>query len=177
VSPAGATTTLVVEGSGARVLRLEAPPLKVVRGEVLLEGPPLDCGRLDLAPPASKDLYARLGGLKAIEAVVDDFLARLTADARITSNAKVTGRLAAIHLPSLRQHVIDQVCQVTGGPCRYTGRDMKSSHAGLEITKAQWDAAVEDLVATLDKFQVGAKEKAELLAILGPLEKDVVEKP
>ncbi len=121
-------------------------------------------------------LYERLGGKPAIEAVVDNFLSRLSADPRLT-NQQVRKRLEAIHVPSLKIQVVNQLCEATGGPCKYTGRDMKMSHAGLEITSREFDIGVEDLVATLDKFKVGEREKKELLALLGPLKKDIVQKP
>lgn len=76
----------------------------------------------------------------------------------------------------IRQHIVDQFCAGAGGPCIYTGRDMKTSHQGLGITEAQWDAAAKHLVATLDKFKVTAKEKDELLAFVTSLKKDIVEK-
>jgi Bacterial-like globin len=59
------------------------------------------------------------------------------------------------------------LCLATGGPCVYKGRDMKTSHAGLGITEADWDAGVKHLVATLDKFKVPMKEKDDLLAAAG----------
>ena len=121
-------------------------------------------------------LYQRLGGKPAIEAVVDDFLARLVADARLT-NARVKNRLEAIHVPALKVHFFNQICEAAGGPCKYTGRDMKMAHVGLENTSREFGIAVEDLVATLDKFKVGEREKKELLAVLGPMKKDIVEKP
>jgi len=121
-------------------------------------------------------LYERLGGKPAIEAVVDDFLSRLAADPRLT-NQQVKKRLEAIHIPSLKVQVVNQLCEATGGPCKYTGRDMKMSHAGLEITSREFDIGVEDLVATLNKFKVGEREKKELLALLGPMKKDIAQKP
>ena len=79
-------------------------------------------------------------------------------------------------LTKIRQHVVDQLCNATGGPCKYTGRDMKTAHTGLGITQADWDLAVKYLVATLDEFKVPVKEKDELLAIASSLKKDIVEK-
>jgi hemoglobin len=70
--------------------------------------------------------------------------------------------------------LVDQICEASGGPCKYTGKDMKTAHAGMGITDADFNALVEDLVATLDKFKVPAKEKSELLAVLGPMKKDIV---
>ena len=71
---------------------------------------------------------------------------------------------------------MNQICQATGGPCKYTSKDMKTAHKGMGITDADFNALVEDLSGALDKFKVGAKEKGDLLAALGPLQKDIVEK-
>ena len=71
--------------------------------------------------------------------------------------------------------LIDQVCEATGGPCKYNGRSMKVAHAGMGVTNGEFDALVKDLVATLDQFKVGKREQDELLAILGPLKGEIVE--
>jgi hemoglobin len=73
--------------------------------------------------------------------------------------------------------LVDQICQASGGPCTYTGRDMKSAHAGMGISGGEFDALVGDLVATLNKFKVPELEKNELLGTLGPMKGDIVEKP
>jgi hemoglobin len=112
-----------------------------------------------------------LGGKPAIEAVVDDFLQRVAADKRIN------GRFFNTDLARLRGLLIEFVCSATGGPCQYTGRDMKSSHAGLQVVDEEFNALVEDLVAALDKFHVPKKEKDELLGALGPLAKEIVNPP
>jgi hemoglobin len=62
----------------------------------------------------------------------------------------------------------------TGGPCAYTGRDMKSAHAGLRISAAEFGAVADNLTKVLDKFQVAAKEKNELLGMLAPMQGDIV---
>ncbi len=117
---------------------------------------------------AGPSLYERLGGKPAITAVVDDFVANVAADNRIN------GRFANTNIPRLKGLLVDQICQATGGPCTYTGRDMKSSHRGMNITDAEFTALVEDLVKSLDKFKVPAKEKGELLAALGGMKSDIV---
>ena len=76
----------------------------------------------------------------------------------------------------LRQHLVDFLCSATGGPCLYLGRDMKTSHKGLGIDEADWKEGVDALVATLEKFKVPEKEKGEVLAAVGGLKKDIVEK-
>jgi len=135
------------------------------------------------APPAvtagsgsiqtQKSLYERLGGYNAIAAVVDDFIGRLVSDKQL---APFFQGHSTDSLKKIRQHVVDQICEGAGGPCIYTGRDMKTSHKGLGITEAQWDASAKHLVETLDKFKVPAKEKDEVLAFVSTLKKDIVEK-
>lgn len=119
----------------------------------------------------AKSLYERLGGQPAITAVVDQFVANVAADGRLNN------RFATTDIPKLKGHLVDQVCQATGGPCRYQGRDMKATHLGMRISSADFGALVQDLVAALDKFNVPAGEKSELLALLGPMKKDIVELP
>src|SRR5947208_16139229 len=120
-----------------------------------------------------KSLYERLGGYNAIAAVVDDFIGRLITD-------KQFERFFVGHSTDskkrIRQHILDQFCAAAGGPCIYTGRTMKDSHAGLGISEAEWDAAAKHLVASLDKFKVPEKEKGEVLTFVTSLKKDIVEK-
>jgi hemoglobin len=123
------------------------------------------------APPAGPALYDRLGGKASIPAVVDQFVANVAGDKRIN------GRFGTTDIPRLKGHLVDQVCMATGGPCTYTGRTMKATHAGMRISHAEFGALVEDLVAALDTFKVPQKEKSELLGLLGPMNKDIVEVP
>lgn len=126
------------------------------------------CSGVETAP-SGKSLYDRLGGKPAITAVVDQFVANVANDTRIN------GRFATTDIPKMKGHIVDQVCMATGGPCTYTGRAMKPLHAGMKITDTDFSALVGDLVVALDKFKVPAQEKSELLGILGPLKKDIVE--
>jgi hemoglobin len=114
-------------------------------------------------------LFERLGGIDAITAVVDTFIGKSAADTRINK------KFAKSNIERLRFHLIEQVCSVTGGPCDYTGRDMSSTHRGMGVTDGEFDALVENLVATLNQFNVPEAEKNELLAILGPLRGSIVE--
>lgn len=116
-----------------------------------------------------KSLYERLGGKDAISAVVDDFVARCAADARIN------GKFARTNVPRLKANLVDQVCEATGGPYTYSGRDMRTTHDGMAVTAAEFDALVEDLVATLDQFGVPEADKNELLGALAPMRADIVE--
>lgn len=120
-----------------------------------------------------KSLYTRLGGYDAIAAVVDDFVGRLVADKKLT---KFFVGHSEDSLKRIRMHVIDQLCAAAGGPCNYTGRDMRTSHHGLGITNDDWDASAKHLVESLDKFKVPQAEKDELLAIVTGLKKDIVDK-
>jgi len=120
-----------------------------------------------------KSLYQRLGGYDAIAAVVDDFIGRLVTDKRFE---KFFVGHSEDSQKRIRQHILDQFCAATGGPCIYTGRDMKTTHHGLGITDADWDAAAKHLVASLDKFKVPEKEKGEVLAFITSLKKDIAEK-
>jgi len=121
--------------------------------------------------PGTMTLYDRLGGKPAITAVVDDFVGRVAADNRIN------GKFTNADLPRLKTMLVDQICQASGGPCTYAGRDMKTAHAGMGISSAEFEALVRDLVATLNKFKVPEQEKNELLAALGPMKNDIVERP
>jgi len=127
------------------------------------------CSSMSQQSMADKSLYERLGGKEAITAVVDDFVGHVAADKRIN------GFFAKANVPRLKMMLVDQICEATGGPCKYTGRDMKSAHQGMGITNADFDALVGDLVASLDKFKVGEREKQELLAALGPMRKNIVQ--
>ncbi len=120
-----------------------------------------------------KSLYERVGGYDALAAVVDDFVGRLVADKQFE---KFFVGHSIDSKKRIRQHILDQFCAATGGPCVYTGRDMKTSHAGLGITEADWNAAAKHLTASLDKFKVQEKEKNEILAFVTSLKKDIVEK-
>jgi hemoglobin len=119
-----------------------------------------------------KSLYDRIGGYNALAAVVDDFIVRLVTDKQFE---KFFIGQSTDSKKRIRQHILDQFCAATGGPCVYTGREMKTSHAGLAITNAEWDAAAKHLVASLDKFKVPEKEKGEILAFVTSLKKDIVE--
>lgn len=117
---------------------------------------------------AEKPLYERLGGKDAITAVIDAFVANVAADDRINKH------FANTDIPHLKVLLVEQVCEATGGPCKYSGRDMKTTHTGMKLTDADFDATVEAMVKALDGAGVGQKEKDELLAALGSMKGDIV---
>ena len=101
--------------------------------------------------------------------MVDQFVQNVAADDRIN------GFFASADIPGLKGKLVDQICQASGGPCTYAGKDMKAAHQGMGIKDEHFNALVEDLVAALDKFNVPEREKNELLGALGPMKGDIVE--
>jgi len=122
-----------------------------------------------------KPLYDRLGGKKAITAVVDEFVGRVAADPRINAFFAATAADAK-RLATFKSKLVDQICEASGGPCKYTGKDMKTAHMGMGISGGDFNALVEDLVGALDKFKVPQHEKDQLLGALAPMKTDIVEK-
>jgi hemoglobin len=123
------------------------------------------------AAQGQKSLYQRLGGYDALAAVGDDFLGRLASDPQmgrffvgLSSDSKIR----------VRQHIVDFLCVATGGPCRYTGRDMKTAHTGLNITEADWNQMVKLLGQTFDKFNVPEKERGDVVGAVAGLKGDIV---
>lgn len=124
---------------------------------------------------ADPTLYTRLGGVDAISLVVDKFLTNVAADTEINGRFEATVANES-RLRLLRNNLIDQICAGSGGPCTYKGLSMAAAHAGMDISDAEFGALVGDLVAALDFYKVPEKEKTDLLAILGPMQSDIVGK-
>jgi hemoglobin len=119
-------------------------------------------------PAAPKSLYVRLGGIDAITAVVDDFVGRTTTDPRIRD------RFFNADPVHLKKMLVELVCMATGGPCTYSGRDMPTAHAGMDLVDEEFGALVENLKGTLDKFKVPAQEQGELLTPLAAMKPQIV---
>jgi len=117
---------------------------------------------------AQPTLYQRLGGYDSILAVVDEAIKNIAADRRINRF------FAGANIQRLRRQLADQICAGSGGPCLYTGRDMKTAHAGMGIKSSHFDALVQDLGKALNKYRVPAREQRELVALLAPTKKDIV---
>ncbi len=118
-----------------------------------------------------KSLYERLGGYEAISAVVHDFGGKLFVDPQVGPFFKGMGTDTR---NSFIQKNINLVCNVTGGPCKIISRPARTVHTGLGITEADFNVVFNHLVDTLDSFNVPAREKEELLAIIGTLKSDIV---
>jgi hemoglobin len=121
------------------------------------------------AAAQNKSLYERLGGKDAIKKVVDEFVTIVAADPRINK------KFARSNLDRVKFQVVEQICAATGGPCKYTGRDMRAAHKNMGVTEGEFNAFIENLGKALDKFNVGANEKKELLGILAPMKPQIVE--
>ena len=132
-------------------------------------------GLLGQGAMKEKSLYDRLCQRKAITAVVDEFVGRVAADKRINSFFAATASDPK-RLMRFKMNLVDQICEASGGPCKYKGKDMKTAHMGMGVSGADFNALVEDLVGALDKFKVAQHEKDQLLGALGPMKKDIVEK-
>jgi hemoglobin len=123
---------------------------------------------------AAPSLYDRLGGAYAIATLVDDFIERLFVNDTLNANPAIKQARDRVPKAGLKFHVTTLVCQATGGPCKYVGRDMKTAHAHLNITEKQWEAMVADFRKSLDAFKVPAAEQGELIGIVGGTKSDIV---
>lgn len=119
-------------------------------------------------------LYERLGGYNAIVAVADSLMGRMGKDTRLARYFAGHGEDSKRRL---RQLQVDMVCEATGGPCYYAGRDMKTVHKGMGIDGADWQALIGHMVGVMDSFKVPDGEQKELLGLLNSLKRDILEKP
>jgi hemoglobin len=117
----------------------------------------------------TKSLYDRLGGGDAIRALTESWVARAGGDDR------TNGRFVRTDLPRLKKQVADQLCEAAGGPCTYTGRGMRETHAGMKITAGEFDVVMQHLGAALDELHVPKAEQDELVGLLQPMRDDMVE--
>ena len=125
-------------------------------------------------PGAQKPLYDRLGGLKGVTVVVDDFINRLVANKELNRNPAINAGRKSAPAPYLKFQVSQMVCGATGGPCKYTGKAMKESHAHLNINEKEWGVMAGEFKKSLDKFKVPAAEQKELFDIVGTTKADIV---
>lgn len=142
--------------------------IRLALSALALAGLVAGCNNMQTANSAKPSLYERLGGKPAITAVVDDFITNVAADQRINHF------FANTNATRLKLLLVEQICAGTGGPCTYEGRSMQESHHGMGVTDADFNALVEDLVKTLNKFKVPQPEQQELLGVLGPMKGQIV---
>ena len=125
-------------------------------------------------PGPQESLYDRLGGLKGITVVVDDFIDRLVANEELNRNPAIDAGRKRSPAPYLKFQVSQLVCEVTGGPCKYTGNAMRESHVHLNISEQEWGVMAEEFKKSLDTFKVPAAEQKELFDIVGTTKADIV---
>jgi hemoglobin len=125
-------------------------------------------------PAGQRSLYDRLGGVYPIAAVADEFINRLLVNEVLNANPAIAAARARVPAAGLKFQVTALVCQVTGGPCGYTGRNMKQAHAHLNIGEREWLEMVRVFTDVLIHFKVPAAEQGELLAIVGSTKADIV---
>lgn len=126
------------------------------------------------APSSQPTLYERLGGVYSIAVVIDDFIDRVMADARLNANPAVNEAHHRVPPAGFKYLATEMVCWAAGGPQRYTGRSMADSHRHLNITPSEWKAFMDDFQQTLDKFKVAASEQTQLRAIVESTYGDIV---
>jgi hemoglobin len=123
-----------------------------------------------------KPLFDRLGGLKGITVVVDDFIDRLVTNETLNKNPAINAGRKSSPPPYLKFQVSQLVCEAAGGPCTYTGKGMRESHAHLIIAGKEWEIMVSEFKKSLDRFKVPAGEQKELLEIVEKTRDDIVAK-
>ena len=119
-------------------------------------------------------LYERLGGIYPIATVVDTFIELLLVNNVLNANPAIKEARDRVPKAGLKYRVTALVCEVSGGPCKYTGRSMKESHAQMYITEREWQAMLGDFRRTLENYQVPEQEQKELVAIVESTKKDIV---
>jgi hemoglobin len=117
----------------------------------------------------TKSLYDRLGGLDAVTALTESWVARVGGDER------ANGKFVRTDIPRLMKEVIDQLCEATGGPCTYTGRSMRETHDGMGVTAGEFDVVMQHLRAALDELRIPGADQDELVGLLAPMREDIVE--
>ncbi len=123
-----------------------------------------------LSTGRERTLYDQLGGKPGIESIVEKMLSNIADDLRIAP------KFANADITNLQRLLTEQFCAISGGPCTYTGRDMKSAHVDLNITAAEFNALVEDLIDAMTTLRVPTSAQNQLIARLATMQRDVVQR-
>ncbi len=118
--------------------------------------------------PKDDQLYKAFGEKAGLVALMDDFMVRLLADARTAPHFKPANQ------QRVKEQLVDQLCALSGGPCVYKGADMQSSHANLDIKKSDFHALVEVLQSAMDARGIASRKQNEMLALLAPMNRDII---
>ena len=140
----------------------EAFTMRIVRGF------PLVLLMLAMSAHASPTLYERIGGQAKLKAVVDEFTNLILEDDRINFT------FADSDMSKFKKLIFEQLCEITQGPCKYTGRDMHEAHAKLNLDNAQFNALAEDLYIAFERVHVPYRVQNKVMALLAPMQRDVV---
>ncbi len=122
------------------------------------------------ATPAPDSLYQQLGGQTGITRIVEDMLLRAAADVRIKQH------FVEVDIVRVRDKLVEQLCELSGGPCTYSGDSMEESHTGLHISRSDFNALVELLQAAMDQQGVSVRAQNQLLAHLAPMRGEIIER-
>jgi hemoglobin len=128
----------------------------------------LTASPIGVAQTAPDTVYQGLGGKDGIRKIVNTFLLIVVEDARIRSTFNDADR------KNLADKLVEQFCELSGGPCKYSGKDMKTIHEDLKITHAQFNALAEDLQTAMDRHGIPSRVQNKLIAKLAPMHRDVV---
>lgn len=118
--------------------------------------------------PKDDQLYKAFGEKPGLTSLMDDFMLRLVADPRTGPHFKPANQ------QRIKEQLVEQFCALGGGPCIYKGADMKSSHANLDIKKSDFNALVEVLQQSMDAKGIPFRKQNEMLALLAPMNRDII---
>ena len=118
--------------------------------------------------PQDDQLYKAFGEKAGLVTLMDDFMVRLLADPRTGPHFKPSNQ------QRVKEQLVDQLCQLSGGPCVYKGADMKSAHANLDIKKSDFNALVEVLQQSMDAKGIPFRTQNQMLALLAPMHRDTI---
>lgn len=157
------------DGSGIAAEAAPAADGKAESKARFLGPPERASGSMNPAPadPSLLPVYKDFGEQAGLVALMDDFMARLVADPRTNKF------FAESDQASIKKHLVEQFCVILGGPCSYTGRDMKTVHAGFDIHRGQFNALVEDLQKAMDARRIPFRSQNRLLAKLAPMHREI----
>lgn len=123
---------------------------------------------IGVGPAPAQSVFERFGGKEGIDRIVADVTDRWVADPRIGQT------FDDVNLDRFKRLLSDQFCELLGGPCKYTGRNMYQSHKGLHLNAAEFNALAEDLQDTMDKFDIPFWTQNQLMVLLAPMANDII---
>jgi hemoglobin len=150
------------------------PSIKTIAAIALVTSAAVAPAALAEQAAAKASLYERLGGLKGITMVADDFIDRLVVNETLNANPAISAGRKSSPAPYLKFQVSQMICEATGGPCHYTGKGMKDSHTHLNITEEEWGVMANEFQKSLDTSKVPAVEQKDLFEVVGKTKPEIV---